>query len=314
MVTITRPCRYHHRPGSRIDGNLDVFDNRAADRQTGRLPNHLLRSDSSRRHHLYQRYLNHQPSSSYANGCGQYQGLRRDCHRRATPQIAGLKLTTTVTGLTETYDNRNVGTGKTLSVATYTVNNGNGGANYTVTPVTNSNGVITAAPLTISAVTNTKVYDSYVSATAAPTSSGLKGSDSVTKPLGDLRHPTRGDWQDAVSCDLYGGRWQQRPQLCRDHGNELHRCHYGCATDDHRRHQFQSLRFHRERCGDPTTSGLKRATDWVTNATETSTTRGMPGRERPCRSRPIPWSMATMASTTPSATVTNSTGVITAAR
>ena len=38
-----------------------------------------------------------------------------------------------MTNLSETYDTENAGTGKTLSVATYTVNDGNGGNNYTVT-------------------------------------------------------------------------------------------------------------------------------------------------------------------------------------
>ena len=50
-----------------------------------------------------------------------------------------------MTNLSETYDTPAVGTGKTLSVATYTVNDGNGGANYTVSTVTNTTGVITAS-------------------------------------------------------------------------------------------------------------------------------------------------------------------------
>src|SRR5262249_23187493 len=61
----------------------------------------------------------------------------------AVPTVAGLKGSDTVTGLAETYDNPNVGTGKTLSVTSYTVNDGNGGLNYTVTLVANNTGVIT---------------------------------------------------------------------------------------------------------------------------------------------------------------------------
>ena len=91
-----------------------------------------------------------------------------------------------MTGLTETYDNRNVGTGKTLSVATYAVNDGNGGLNYTVTLVTNTTGVITQRALTITAVTNTKTYDGNTTAAGVPTVAGLQGSDTVTGRSRDL--------------------------------------------------------------------------------------------------------------------------------
>ena len=63
----------------------------------------------------------------------------------AVPIISGLKGTDTVTNLSETYDTAGVGTGKTLSVATYTVNDGNSGQNYTVTTVANHAGVIVIA-------------------------------------------------------------------------------------------------------------------------------------------------------------------------
>ena len=76
--------------------------------------------------------------------------------------------------------NLNAGSSKTLSVSAYTVQDGNGGADYVVTTVTNTTGVITAAPLTITAVTNTKTYDGTTTATAMPTVTGLRGADSVT--------------------------------------------------------------------------------------------------------------------------------------
>ncbi len=98
----------------------------------------------------------------------------------ATPTVAGLQGSDTVTGLTETYDNKNAGTGKTLSVAGYTVNDGDSGGDYTVTTVNHTTGTITPAPLTITAKTNTKTYDSTTSASATPTVAGLKGSDTVT--------------------------------------------------------------------------------------------------------------------------------------
>ena len=73
---------------------------------------------------------------------------------------------------TETYDTQNVGTGMTLTPSG-TVNDGNGGNNYTYTFVPGSTGVITPAALTITAVTNTKVYDGTTSAAAIPTVSGV---------------------------------------------------------------------------------------------------------------------------------------------
>ena len=99
----------------------------------------------------------------------------------ATPTVTGLQGTDTVTGRTEAYGSKNVlGTnGSVLLVTGYTVNDGNSGANYTVT-VTSANGTITPATLTIAATTNTKVYDGTTSAAALPTTSGLKGSDTVT--------------------------------------------------------------------------------------------------------------------------------------
>ena len=98
----------------------------------------------------------------------------------ATPTSGSLQGTDSVTGLVEVYDNKNAGTGKTLTVSAYTVSDGNGGANYSVSTVANQTGVINKAPLTITAVTNTKVYDSKTSAAATPTVAGVKGPDAVT--------------------------------------------------------------------------------------------------------------------------------------
>jgi hypothetical protein len=99
----------------------------------------------------------------------------------ATPTVVGLQGTDTVTGLSETYDNPNVGTGKTLSVATYTVNDGNGGNNYNVILVTDSAGVINPAGLTITANNRAKTYgDAVTFAGTEFTATGLVGSDTVT--------------------------------------------------------------------------------------------------------------------------------------
>jgi hypothetical protein len=98
----------------------------------------------------------------------------------ATPTVSGLQDSDTVTGLAETYDTKNVGTDKTLSVSAYTVNDGNNGNNYTVSTATSTAGVISKATLTITAATNTKIYDGTTSAAAIPTASGLQSSDTVT--------------------------------------------------------------------------------------------------------------------------------------
>ena len=98
----------------------------------------------------------------------------------ATPTAAGLQGTDSVTGLAETYDTKNAGTGKTLNVSAYTVNDGNNGNNYNVSIAANYAGVISQVTLTITATANTKLYDSTTSASATPTASGLQGTDSVT--------------------------------------------------------------------------------------------------------------------------------------
>jgi hypothetical protein len=83
----------------------------------------------------------------------------------AMPSVSGLFAPDTVTGLAETYDTRNVGSGKTLSVSAYTVNDGNNGGNYTVTRVTNTAGVITPLPITATIAASDKTYDKTNTAT-----------------------------------------------------------------------------------------------------------------------------------------------------
>jgi hypothetical protein len=75
----------------------------------------------------------------------------------ATPTVAGLQGFDSVTGLAETYDTRNAGTGKTLTVSAYIVNDGNAGANYSVNTVASSTGVINPATLTVAANDESKM-------------------------------------------------------------------------------------------------------------------------------------------------------------
>jgi hypothetical protein len=99
----------------------------------------------------------------------------------ATPTVGTLYGTDTVTGLSQAFGVKDVlGAGKsTLSVTGYTVNDGNGGADYKVTTATNT-GTITAAALTITAASDSKTYDGTTSSSATPTFGTLYSTDSVT--------------------------------------------------------------------------------------------------------------------------------------
>jgi autotransporter-associated beta strand protein len=72
------------------------------------------------------------------------------------------------TAFTQSYATKHAGVGKTL-IPTGSVNDGNGGANYSISFVNDTTGVITPKPITVTALANTKVYDGNVSAVAAPT-------------------------------------------------------------------------------------------------------------------------------------------------
>ncbi len=103
----------------------------------------------------------------------------------------------TVTGLTQDFVSKDVlAGGSTLQVNGYTINDGNGGADYAVTTNTAS-GAITPAPLTLNAVMDSKPYDGGTSSSGTPTydPSQVLGSDSVT-----------GLAQDFVSKDVLGAR------------------------------------------------------------------------------------------------------------
>ncbi len=98
----------------------------------------------------------------------------------ASPTVAGLLGTDTVTGLVEAYGDRNTGSSKTLNVTAYTVNDGNGGNNYTVLTVVNTSGQINKFALTLTAISNTKIFDGTTAATTSPATSTLVGNDSIT--------------------------------------------------------------------------------------------------------------------------------------
>ena len=76
---------------------------------------------------------------------------RRPCRPSPRARLASGDTAT----FTQTFDTKNVGTGKTLTPAG-SVNDGNGGANYTVTFVNDTTGVITARAITVTATTDTR--------------------------------------------------------------------------------------------------------------------------------------------------------------
>ncbi|WP_246012065.1 YDG domain-containing protein, partial [Hydromonas duriensis] len=95
--------------------------------------------------------------------------------------ITGLVAGDTVTGLSQSYDNKNAGSGKTVSVDSgYTIGDGNGGQNYSVSTQSATNGVIDKASLTLSASNQHKTYDGTTSAADAVSITGLVAGDTVT--------------------------------------------------------------------------------------------------------------------------------------
>ncbi len=90
-----------------------------------------------------------------------------------TSTSAGVPLITTgslaagdTSGFLETFNNKNVGIGKTLT-ASGAVVDGNSGNNYAVTFVADTTGVITARAITVTAQTDTKGYDGTTTSAGA---------------------------------------------------------------------------------------------------------------------------------------------------
>jgi fibronectin-binding autotransporter adhesin len=87
----------------------------------------------------------------------------------AAPTItSGTVQTGDTANFTEAYSNKHAGAGKTL-LPLGSVTDGNNGSNYNVTFVSDPTGVITQTNITVTAQTNTKVYDGTITAAALPT-------------------------------------------------------------------------------------------------------------------------------------------------
>jgi hypothetical protein len=107
-----------------------------------------------------------------------------------TPMYSGLLGSDTVSDLSQAYASRNVhpAGGNPLYALTWTISDDNGGDNYTVvTPLTP--GTIKAIPLTISATSDTRVYNGTVGSTAVPTVTGLVSTDTVTSAKEQFTSP-----------------------------------------------------------------------------------------------------------------------------
>ena len=72
---------------------------------------------------------------------------------------------------TQSFDNKNVGTGKALTPAGVIID-GNSGLNYAYTFTPNTSGAITPRAITVTAVTDTKPYDGTTNSIGVPTLSG----------------------------------------------------------------------------------------------------------------------------------------------
>ena len=122
------------------------------------------------------------PQGLAFDGSGNLYVVNRGNNTVAKFSPSGLQGNDTVTA-TEVFSDANAGTDKTLSISAYTVNDGNNENNYPVTTLANTTGVVRQAPLTITAQTNTKTYDSTTIAAAVPMVTGLQGNDNVVSGL-----------------------------------------------------------------------------------------------------------------------------------
>ena len=105
------------------------------------------------RHHLRQRHhrCDHRPCD-HGDRNHRHQGLRRapPARRRSRPSPSATLAGTDTGAFTQTFDTASAGTGKTLTPAG-SVLDGNGGANYAITFVTDTTGVITGRAITVTA-------------------------------------------------------------------------------------------------------------------------------------------------------------------
>jgi hypothetical protein len=98
-----------------------------------------------------------------------------------TPNVVGLQTGDSVTGRTQVFDAATIGA-RTLTVASYTVNDGNGGNNYAVTLQT-ANGAISAVPATTQTVEETASQSVQIAVASATSSLTQLGASANTTTL-----------------------------------------------------------------------------------------------------------------------------------
>lgn len=93
---------------------------------------------------------------------------------------SGAVQTGDVANFTQVYNNKNAGTTKTM-IPSGVVTDGNSGSNYVYTFVNSTNGTITKRPLTITAASNTKLYDGSSNCATLPgvTSGAVQSGDAA---------------------------------------------------------------------------------------------------------------------------------------
>ncbi len=97
------------------------------------------------------------------------------------PVVTGRVAGDSIAGLSQSFADKNAGTGKTLVVdAGFIIRDGNKGNNYQVVVLDNHSGVITPKQLIISTVANSKIYDGGVTSVNKPLVEGLAYGDRVT--------------------------------------------------------------------------------------------------------------------------------------
>src|SRR5204862_118023 len=91
------------------------------------------------------------------------------------PVITGTQYDAAGTAATQSYDNRNVGTTHVLTASGLVMNDGNSGNNYAITYVPSAaTGVITTAPLTVTAQSDSRGYNGTTSSAVAPVITGTQ--------------------------------------------------------------------------------------------------------------------------------------------
>ena len=202
----TRPTSARPTTRKNVGTGLTLTPSGFGQRRQRRQQLHLhLRADHDRRDH---------GRGTHGHGGDQHQGLRRHDdarrRRRRSPRAAWPRSTRPTSARPTA--RKNVGTGLTLTPSG-SVNDGNSGNNYTFTFVPVSTGVITAEALTITAATNTKVYDGTTTRGGdADDHRGQPGHRRHGRLHRDLQHQERGHGQDA-DAERVGQRRQRRQQL-----------------------------------------------------------------------------------------------------